>query len=621
MRAFSRVVSLLALAVRIQLARGSTVPGCPDLGSLPPQDVFDYIVVGSGAGGGPLAARLAENGFSVLVVEAGDDVWKYNTSIPAFWPRATEDPQLELAYDVVEYSTPGSRVAWYPRSRGIGGSTLHNAMINVIGGTKADFDSVSTMFDDPSWTRTNMQSYYKKIEHNEDLIPPLLTAGDHGFDGWLETSSLPYLDLLNHLDILDPQLIALVSALALTAPPILDLNSVSGDGSAGLLFPSFTINSTRERSSVYARLKSVQRVNEPKLQFITDTLATRVLLCQPAASGSQPKAYGVEIAPGAALPVALGNFAGKQNLAVQNVYAKREVILSAGVFQSPQLLMLSGIGKTTQLAEFGIDTVVDLPGVGANLQDHDEITIIWNLTQKFKFFDGCTFQSNRSTDPCLADWLDSGHHNIYSFDPVLNAFLTTSDPGLSAPNMFTYLSPVCVKGIVPNFAEDAYSHPNALSAIVLLAHPSSRGSVTLTGPHPQDPLSIHKRHFEAPGGDADIRALVGGLEAMRKFASSSLISGFIDKEIFPGPNVSLRDHVLQHVFGHHLCCTNKMGVKDDKMAVLDGDFRVYGVDALRVVDLSSWADVPGFFVTTPTYMISEKAADSIMNDARSSGRP
>ncbi|KAJ6630206.1 hypothetical protein B0H10DRAFT_1738342, partial [Mycena sp. CBHHK59/15] len=117
-----------------------------------------------------------------------------------------------------------------------------------------------------------------------------------------------------------------------------------------------------------------------------NTLATRILLCQ--GSDVTPTAYGVEIAPGAALPVA-GNFEGKQDLQVRNVMARHE---------------LSGIGNSTELSKFGIDTVVDLPGVGNNLQDHDEVTIIWKLKDDFKLVNGCTFLSDPSQDPCLEDW-------------------------------------------------------------------------------------------------------------------------------------------------------------------------------------------------------------------------
>ncbi|KAJ7811012.1 glucose-methanol-choline oxidoreductase, partial [Mycena olivaceomarginata] len=158
---------------------------------------------------------------------------------------------------------------------------------------------------------------------------------------------------------------------------------------------------------------------------------------------------------------------------------------------------------------------------------------------------------------------------------------------------------------------------NALTAIVLKAHPSSRGVVRLTGSHPQDPLRIEKRHFEAPGGPADITSMREAIKAAWALAASLNITMHVEKRVFPEPQVQsdeqIEDHILQNVLvSHHACCTNPMGADDDLNAVLDGNFKVRGVDNLRVVDISSWPTIPGFFVTTPRiWLISEKAADVI----------
>ncbi|KAJ7144365.1 glucose-methanol-choline oxidoreductase, partial [Mycena epipterygia] len=157
---------------------------------------------------------------------------------------------------------------------------------------------------------------------------------------------------------------------------------------------------------------------------------------------------------------------------------------------------------------------------------------------------------------------------------------------------------------------------NALTSVVLKSHPSTRGVVTLTGSNPQDPLHIEKRHFEAAGGQSDIDAMITGVHSAWALANNTNISKHIAERVFPAPSVQtdeqIKDHILENVFGHHACCTNKMGVASDPMAVLDGNFRVRGVANLRVVDISSWPIIPGFFVATPTYMMSEKAADVIM---------
>ncbi|KAJ7700876.1 hypothetical protein B0H17DRAFT_214741 [Mycena rosella] len=600
----------IATLVFLPCARG-VLQACPD----PSQgsDIFDFIIVGSGAGGGPLASRLAENGFSVFLVDAGNNVNDFNTTLPAYWPRATEDPITELAYDIKEFSSADSRIAWYPRSRALGGSTIHNAMINVIAGTRTDFDGIAEAFSDSTWSRKNMQHYFKKIERNMYLFPTLLTPGDHGFKGWLKTTLLPYINLLHNLDVLDLQLLALQASLITSSnPPILDLNTVADDSSVGINAPSFTVDEKHIRSSVYNRLTAVNSTTR-NLNITLNTLATRILLCQ--GSDGLPTAYGVEIAPDAALAVA-GNFKGKQDLAVRTVMVRHEVIVSAGVFQSPQLLMLSGIGNATELSKYNIPTVVDLPGVGSNLQDHDEVSIIWKLKDDYKLYTGCKFLSDPAQDPCLEDWIQSNHNNIYSFNPVLNVIITKSNQSLSAPDVFTYVAPAYFEGIFEGFSQQVADNPNALTAIILKAHPSSRGFVRLTGAHPQEALDIQKMHFEAEQGPQDVQALVDGLTRIRELVEDSLITPFVVEEVFPGKHANLTQHVFDRVFGHHACCTNRIGPDGDPLAVLDNKFRVRGVDRLRVVDLSAWPNVPGYFVTTPTYMISEKAADDIMTAAK-----
>ncbi|KAF9268497.1 hypothetical protein L218DRAFT_852577, partial [Marasmius fiardii PR-910] len=171
---------------------------------------YDYVIVGAGAGGGPLAARLVEAGYSesdltwckVLVLDTGHDVDNFNTTIPAYFIRAAEDPQIELSYTLNEYPVGfpiQKNDQWYmfryPRARGIGGSTIHNAMFNIIANTRPELDGLARMFNDSTWSRDNMQSIFKRIEHN--LYLGLPKFWEHGFQGWLKTSVNPILDVLN----------------------------------------------------------------------------------------------------------------------------------------------------------------------------------------------------------------------------------------------------------------------------------------------------------------------------------------------------------------------------------------------------------------------------------------
>ncbi|KAJ7067384.1 hypothetical protein C8F01DRAFT_1051871 [Mycena amicta] len=601
----STFLSLLSLLFNLPYAH--SLPSCPDASKAN----YDFIVVGAGVGGGPLAARLAENGFSVLLVDAGHDATTVNTTIPFYFGRAVEDSQLELNYTYDEYSL-GAKFprndAWYPRARALGGSTVHNALINHIGATKQDFDGLANMFNDSTWSYENMRTYFTKIEHNLYVDP---SDAEHGFDGWLKTSLNPTEVLANPM-FADAQLLDIIGTLESFGPLVPDLNSVASEAAAGVGVPSYTIDENHNRSSVHDRLVQARSTNSGTLHFALDTLATKIAMCE---RSGRPTAYGIEIARGAALAVA-SNFNGKKNLKTELVTARHEVIVSAGVFQSPQLLMLSGIGDREQLLQHGIETVVHLPGVGLNLQDHDEVAVIWELKQNHSLYNNCTVLYTPQEDSCLEYWIESDHENLYSFGAALFMLQTRSSPAMPDPDIMMYWAPAFFKGFFRGFSDQLAEIHNALSVVTLKAHPSSRGTVQLTGSHPQDPLRIEKHHFEAAGGQRDIASIREGIKLARALAEHPNISMHIEAEVFPGSQAQtddeIDDHILQFVFGHHACCTNPIGADDDPNAVLDGDFKVRGVDNLRVVDISSWPNVPGWFVTTPTYMISEKAADIII---------
>ncbi|KAL0577204.1 hypothetical protein V5O48_004802 [Marasmius crinis-equi] len=596
---------ILVLSALLAASAASSLPKCHGHHDAD----YDYVVVGAGAGGGPLAARLAESGHSVLVLDAGHDANNLNTTIPLYFLRASDDPQLDLNYTLNEYP-PGFRFKkddqWYPRARSLGGSAIHNALINIIANTRPDFDGLAEMFNDSSWSRENMQEIFKRIERNLHL-PHNNT--EHGFNGWLQTSSPSLSDL--DPKYIDNQTLALAAGLLGQTVPISDLNSPADDGAIGGTTPDFTIGADHNRSSVRDRLLDVERDHPGKLIFSLDTLVTKVLLCSDL--HGKPSAYGVEYAPGAALPVA-SNFEGKSKLETRTIRAKHEVIVSAGVFQSPQLLMLSGIGDSRHLRDHGIEPIVHLPGVGKNLQDHDEISVIWTMKKNFSLLEGCSFGSDPAQDPCLKAWRDEEKPNVYSLGPVLEAFTYKSSPEYNYPDMLTYLGPVYFPGFVRGFGDLAAKYHNAVSAISLKVRPSSKGTVRLTGSHPQDLLAINKNRFQGEAGRRDVRDLREAIKHTRKIMSAPEIAAIIDEEVFPGTQAQtdeeIEKHVYENIFGHHACCTNPIGTDHD--AVLDGDFKVRGVNNLRVVDASTWPIVPGYFVTTPIYMISEKAADVIL---------
>ncbi|KAJ7153621.1 GMC oxidoreductase-domain-containing protein, partial [Mycena filopes] len=352
-------------------------------------------------------------------------------------------------------------------------------------------------------------------------------------------------------EYLDAQLTDIVNTLATSGPAVADINSVANEAAIGVGTPSYTIDEHHNRSSVRDHLVEVELKRRGKLQFAFDTLATRILLCD-AGLGGAPTAYGVEVALGAALAVA-SNFNGKERLRTRRITVRHEVIVSAGVFQSPQLVRLSGIGDREHLVEHGIEAIVNLPGVGTNLQDHDEVANIWTLKQNYTLFNGCTVLYTPEDDPCLRFWTESGHQNLYSLGAALFMNMTKSVPSLPAPDIMTYWVPGSFRGFFPGFAQQLAGIHNGFTAVVLKANTATRGVVRLTGSHPQDSLRIEKRHFEAPGGREDVVAIREAIKVARSLVEHSNIIEHIAGQVFPEPEVQtdeeIENHILEHVFG------------------------------------------------------------------------
>ncbi|KAK6996807.1 choline dehydrogenase [Favolaschia claudopus] len=582
---FLQTVLLAVLSTRV--AVGNAVPGldslerCPDTSS--DVESYDYIVVGAGAGGGPVAARLAENGFSVLLVETGvDESGNINTTTLSRAFSAMDDPKIDLDYRVNEYPANFAvqrNNIWYPRSAGIGGCTMHNAMDNGVNGLHDTFDKLARTFNDSSWTRENMQKYFVLLERNLYLTPP---NPDHGFDGWLSTIRGPV-----NFSSDQPQWQAFGAAFIDEAGPLIeDINNGAPIPPLARGINQWTGLPDFTRSSIRDRVTELAANSPDRLTLMTNTLATKVLLCR---SGKEAVAYGVAVTPGAKLPIAQG-FPGKQDLKETRIIAKKEVIVSGGAFQTPQLL--SGIGDSVQLRKAGIPTVVDLPGVGANLQDNDEISVYWEF-----------------------------HENFTNPTPVGKAFSMSAGSQSVEPDIVTYVVNNQFSGFQHGLSVVAANTQNVVSVISLNGPSSSKGYVRLTGAHPQDLLDINKMRFQGPGGQADIVALRDNIKRWRDVVNNNAdIQQYVTREVSPGLNVTtdedIEQYVLEHVFAHHACCTAAIGPDGDRNAVLDGDFNVRGVRNLRVVDASSFPDTAGYFPTSPISIIAEKAADVIMRDAK-----
>jgi choline dehydrogenase len=301
---------------------------------------------------------------------------------------------------------------------------------------------------------------------------------------------------------------------------------------------------------------------------------------------------------------------------------KKEVILSAGAFNSPQLLKLSGIGPRDELTRLGIPVLVDLPGVGQNLQDRYEVGVVTEVKSDFPILHGCSFappSPGEQPDPCLVEW--QAGQGVYTTNGVVSGIIKRSQTDRPLPDLFIFGLPGCFQGYYPKYSAEIEAKRNYFTWAILKAHTNnSAGTVTLRSADPRDVPEINFHYFDEgnDAGAADLESVVDGLEFVRRLVARA--SRVTLQEKIPGEEVRSRDDLRQFVkdeaWGHHASCTCKMGPGEDRLAVVDSAFRVHGTIGLRVVDASIFPRIPGFFIVTPIYMVSEKASDVILADAR-----
>ena len=363
-------------------------------------------------------------------------------------------------------------------------------------------------------------------------------------------------------------------------------------------------NGSRERLlDVAARLPH-------RLDLRVNALATQILF------NTQHRAVGVEYLRGAQLYRAdRYPAAGEAERCV--VRAGKEVILSGGVFNTPQLLMLSGIGPRAVLQQHGIPVRVDLGGVGRNLQDRYEVGVVNRMNfDAWASLEGAKFARG---DPLYQTWA-RGRGGMYASNGAALAIATRSDAAKALPDLFCMALLAPFEGYYPGYSRAIAERHNYLTWAILKAHTENRaGVLTLRTADPRDPPAIDFRYFEE-GSDVsgeDLRAVVAGIRFARKMTAKLKQDGLIAAEEIPGENVisdaELAEFVRDRAWGHHACGTCAIGPRTAN-GVLDTDFRVHGTNGLRVVDASVFPRIPGFFIASAVYMIGEKAADVILAD-------
>ncbi|EME43988.1 hypothetical protein DOTSEDRAFT_71706 [Dothistroma septosporum NZE10] len=625
---------------------------------------YDYVVIGSGPGGGPLASRLAIAGHKVLLIEAGDDQGNSTDQmVPALQLQSTEYTPQKWDYFVQHYVSQerqeqDSKMVWnttsgelytgktppsdatplgvlYPRAGTLGGCSAHNAMITVLPFDN-DWTYIQNLTGDDTWAPDNMRDYFIKLEKNEYL--PSSIVG-HGFDGWLHTSLTSLLLVIKDEKLLSLVISAatalgksLLSSLLTTVTGLAhiltdDLNSVGAwrDSTQNLYQVPIAVNDeslkrSGPRDFILSVANAVNSDGSRKyhLDIKLNTLATRVRFED---NGTEPKAVGVEYITGQSLYAADPRFANASGIAGY-VAAGKEVIVSTGAFNTPQLLKLSGVGPKDELESFGIDVVKDLPGVGTNLQDRYETGVIGKNPGEFVITKDCTF-GYTSPDPCLEQW-QSGEtksdKGTYATNGIAVAVTKRSTTAAGEdPDLFISGAPVQFKGYYPDYARVGLSDANHWTWIILKAHArNTAGTVKLRSTDPRDTPEITFNSFDTGSGEweDDLQAVYEAMEWARQAYDDLFPLDGKFTEVWPGTNVtgdSLKQFIKDEAWGHHASCTCPIGSDDDANAVLDSNFRVRGVSGLRVVDASIFPKIPGYYIALPVYMISEKAADVIIN--------
>jgi choline dehydrogenase len=530
----------------------------------------------------------------------------------------------------------------YPRAGTLGGCTSHNAMITVYP-HNSDWEGIRNLTGDDSWSAARMRDYFERLEACgyisgfkllAEKISGLLhgqgsNPSRHGYKGWLHTSAASPSIVLKDVQLLKIVIDAAVRGLAhhLTDIPediktFFDPNdwrTVTSQSREGVcLTPLATQkgcrNGTRER------LLTTRDQVDGRLTIRTDALASRIIF------EDGLRAVGVEYFSGPRLYRASRDPKDTEP-AKETVYCRHEVIIAGGAFNSPQLLMLSGVGDEEHLRAFGIHPLINLPGVGRNLQDRYEVGIVSNLDSPFAVLRGATFSApaaNGQPDPLFAEW-EQGR-GVYTTNGAAIAVTKRSTPDKLDPDLFIFGLPSYFKGYYPGYSDALKRYEDVFTWAVLKAHTrNTAGRVRLRSDDPRDTPDIHFHYF-AEGNDSsgdDLQSVVAGVKFAREM--NDLIRNKVNiEEVWPGPNCRTDADIAQFIrdeaWGHHASCTNAIGLRSDPNAVLDSRFRVHGTRGLRVVDASVFPRIPGFFIVSAVYMAAEKASDVILEDLKLADR-
>ncbi|HLB98062.1 MAG TPA: choline dehydrogenase [Acetobacteraceae bacterium] len=531
---------------------------------------FDYIVTGAGSAGCAVAARLSESGhYRVLLLEAGGRDTNPWIHIPMGFYKVYADPRVNWMFESEPEPRLDNRTLYQPRGKVLGGTSSINGMV-YMRGNAGDYDEWRQRGCE-GWDYDSVLPYFRKAEDQQRGANEF-----HGVGGPLRVSDQPRRD-----ELADRLVEAAIQA---GLPPNDDFNGARQEGAG--YFQS-TTGQSRRWSTATAYLRPAR--NRANLVVRPNCHATRIVI-------ENSRATGVTYLHGGT---------------PRTARARAEVIVSGGVYGSPQLLQLSGIGPAELLQGLGIETILDLPAVGEHLQDHFFVRLAYRCTKPITMNELANSLPRRVMAMARYVLFRSGP---LAANAVIAGAFARSDPRLERPDLQFNFTPW---SYATRDRTGAMPHPFpgfSLSAVHL--RPDARGTVHLKSPDPLAPPAIRFNFLETP---YDLQALTAGMRLARTFTRQPALAPYVAEEIVPGPNIntdaefaaSIRRTASSNL---HPVGTCRMGPNGD--AVVDARLRVHGIGRLRVADAAIMPTVPAGNTNAPSIMIGEKAADMILSDAR-----
>ena len=534
-------------------------------------ETFDYVVVGGGSGGCAVAGRLSEDpNTSVALLEAGGKGDNWVVTTPGALVLMVSGKVNNWAFDTVPQPGLNGRIGYQPRGKTLGGSSAMNAMV-YIRGHRNDYDHWAAL-GNTGWSYADVLPYFKRSEDNSEL-----DGEYHGKGGPLSVSKLQSDNPVQDIYLQ-----------AARESQFRIREDFNGEEQEGLGVYQVTQKNGERWSAARGYIHPFIGTRK-NLQVETGAHATSIIF-------EGKRAVGVKYRRGKEL---------------HEIRARREVILSLGAFQTPQLLMLSGVGDASALAKHGIASTHHLPGVGKNLQDHPDF--VFGFSSDAPYFAGLSFAGIGRILKGIAQYRRERRGPMTSNIAECGGFLKTR-PDLDVPDIQLHF---CT-GMIEDHGRKPRWNRVGFSCHVCLLRPESRGSVWLQSADPMQAPAIDPNFF---GEEADVDAMVAGFKMTKRLLDAPALKAIQTSDIFTNgieSDADIRKVLRERVDTvYHPVGTCKMGV-NDPMAVVDPQLKVHGLEGLRIADASIMPTLIGGNTNAPTIMIGEKAADMIKAEMRAS---